>query len=66
MPKLRSISSIVIAPARTGRARRINQAVTKIDHANNGTLCIVMPGARMFKNVVIMLIAPRMDDAPDT
>ena len=56
----------MIAPARTGNDRRISQLVTKIDHENSGTLNSVMPGARMFRNVVIMLIAPRMDDAPDT
>tara|TARA_B100001115_G_C15605293_1_gene290032 strand:- start:26 stop:400 length:375 start_codon:yes stop_codon:yes gene_type:complete len=56
----------VIAPARTGRASKINQAVTKIDHENNGTLNKVIPGARIFKNVVIIFIAPRIDDAPDT
>ena len=54
-----------MAPASTGRARRINHAVTKIDHENSGTLCMVMPGARMFRKVVIMLIAPRIEDAPD-
>ena len=56
---------MVIAPAKTGRASRISQAVTKIDQVNSGILCMVMPGARMFKTVVIMLIAPRIDDAPD-
>ena len=57
---------MVIAPARTGRERRISQLVTKIDHAKSGTLNRVMPGARMFKKVVIMLIAPRIDEAPET
>src|SRR6056300_173602 len=66
VPKLRSVNNMVIAPARTGKDSRINQDVTKIDHENNGTLNNVMPGARMFRNVVIMLIAPKMDDAPDT
>ena len=56
---------MVIAPARTGRERRISQAVTKIDQANNGTLNRVMPGARMFRKVVMMLIAPRIEDAPE-
>ena len=57
---------MVIAPAKTGRDKRINQLVTKIDHANSGTLNRVMPGARMFRNVVIILIAPRIEDAPET
>ena len=41
------------------------KAVTMIDQANSGTLCSVMPGARMFRKVVIMLIAPRIDEAPE-
>ena len=55
-----------MAPARTGSDSRISQEVTKIDQANSGTLCRVMPGARMFRKVVIMLIAPRIDEAPET
>jgi hypothetical protein len=65
VPKLRSVSSIVIAPARTGSDKRISHAVMKIDQANSGTLCMVMPGARMLRKVVIILIAPRIEDAPD-
>ena len=56
---------MVIAPASTGSASRIMKAVTMIDQANSGTLCSVMPGARMFMKVVIMLIAPRIDEAPE-
>ena len=66
VPKFLSVNNIVIAPARTGRASKINQAVTKIDHENNGTLNKVIPGARMLRNVVIILIAPKIDDAPET
>ena len=54
-----------MAPASTGSASRISHAVTKIDHAKSGTLNSVMPGARMLRKVVIMLIAPRMLEAPD-
>ena len=57
---------MVMAPAKTGRASRISQAVMKIAQANSGALCRVMPGARMFRKVVIMLIAPRIDEAPET
>ena len=57
---------MVIAPARTGSASKISQAVTKIDHENKGTLKSVIPGVRMFKKVVIILIAPKIEDAPDT
>ena len=66
VPKFLSVRSIVIAPARTGRASRISHAVTKIDHENRGTLNKVIPGARIFRNVVIIFIAPRIEDAPDT
>ena len=66
VPKLRSISSMVMAPASTGRASRISQAVMKTDQANSGTLNSVMPGARIFRKVVMMLIAPRIEDAPET
>ena len=41
-------------------------AVTKIDQENNGILCKVIPGARIFKIVVIKLIAPKIDEAPAT
>src|SRR5690606_41156616 len=65
VPKLRSVRSMVIAPARTGRASSSMKAVTSIDHAKSGILCSVMPGARMLKMVVMKLIAPSTDDAPD-
>ena len=54
-----------MAPASTGSAKRISQAVTNTDHENSGTLKSVMPGARMLRNVVMMLIAPRIEEAPD-
>ena len=64
VPKLRSVSSIVMAPARTGSDSTSRKAVTSTDQANSGILCSVMPGARMLKMVVMKLIAPRIDDAP--
>ena len=45
---------------------RIIQAVMNTDQANSGTLNRVIPGARMFRKVVMILIAPRMDEAPET
>ena len=65
VPKFRSVKSIVIAPARTGKDNNISQDVTKIDHENSGTLKSVMPGALMFKKVVIMLISHKIDYSPD-
>ena len=54
-----------MAPASTGSDMSSMNAVTSIDQANSGILCIVMPGARMLKMVVMKLIAPRIDEAPD-
>ena len=64
VPKLRSVSSMVIAPASTGSDSRSRNAVTSTDQTNSGILCMVMPGARMLKIVVMKFIAPRIDDAP--
>ena len=64
VPKLRSVSSMVIAPASTGSASSSRKVVTRIDQTNSGILCSVMPGARMLKIVVMKLIAPRIDEAP--
>ena len=50
--------------AKTGKARSKRKAVTRTDHANNGILCIVIPGARIFKIVVIKLIAPKIEEKP--
>lgn len=55
---------MVIAPAKTGSDSSNKIAVTKIDHTNNGILCIEIPGARMLRMVVIKLAAPRIDLAP--
>ena len=64
VPKFLSVSSMVMAPARTGSASSSRKAVTRIDQTNSGILCMVMPGARMLNMVVIKLIAPKIDDAP--
>ena len=66
VPKLRSVNSMVMAPARTGSDSRSKNTVTKIDQTKSGILCKVMPGARMLKMVVMKLIAPRMDEIPAT
>ena len=39
-------------------------AVMKTDQTNNGMLCIVIPGLRIFKIVVMKLAAPKIDEAP--
>ena len=57
-----TLDEIVLNPLawyeRHGITLHLGQAVTKIDQPNSGTLCSVIPGVRMFRKVVIMLIAP--------
>jgi len=62
--KFLSVKSIVIPPARTGRANSNNTAVTKIAQPNNGTLCNTCPGIRMFITVVMKFIAPNKEEIP--
>ncbi len=64
VPKLRSVSSMVMAPASTGSDSKSRNTVTRIDQTNSGILCRVMPGARMLKIVVMKLMAPRIEEAP--
>ena len=66
VPKLRSVSSMVSAPARTGSDRTSRNTVTSTDHTNSGIRCRVMPGARMLKIVVMKLIDPRIELMPAT
>jgi hypothetical protein len=63
--KLRSVSSLVIAPAKTGRDSRSRNAVISTAHTNRGILCLNRPGARLFRIVTIKLIAPLIEDAPE-
>jgi hypothetical protein len=63
--KLRSVSSLVIAPAKTGRDSRSRKAVIRTAHTKRGILCLNIPGARILKIVTMKLIAPIIDDAPD-
>jgi len=55
---------MVIAAARTGSESSSRNAVTSTDHTNSGILCMVMPGARMLKMVVMKLMAPMIEPAP--
>lgn len=64
MFRLRSVSSIVIAAARTGRARRSIIAVISTDQTNKGMLNIGIDAGFMLMHVVIKLIAPRIEEAP--
>ena len=62
--KFRSVRSIVIAPANTGRDSRSKTAVINTDHTNNGIESKDIEADRIFIIVVIKLIAPKMEDAP--
>lgn len=57
---------IVIAPANTGNDNTNKNAVIKTAQTKRGSLCIVIPGARMLKIVVIKLHAPKILEAPAT
>jgi len=63
--KLRSVNNIVIAPAKTGKLKINKIAVTNTAHTNNGILCIVIPGALIFKIVVTKFVAPNKLLIPD-
>ena len=64
VPKWRSVSSIVTAPASTGITAISRYAVMSQVQQNSGIFISVMPGARRFSSVVMMLIDPMIDDAP--
>ena len=62
--RLRSVSSIVIPAAKTGRDRRRSTAVIRTAQTNNGIWYIVTVVGFMLMMVVIKLIAPRIDEIP--
>jgi len=63
--KLRSVSNIVIAPAKTGNEINNRNEVINIDQTYKGNLCIYRPGLLILNTVVIKLIAPKIEAAPD-
>lgn len=62
--KFRSVNNIVIAPAKTGKESRSRIAVINTDHTKSGTVSNFILIGRMFKIVVIKLIAPKIEEAP--
>jgi hypothetical protein len=62
--KLRSVKSIVIPPARTGRESKRRRAVINIAQINKGINSIRSPFDRMLITVVIKFSAPKMDEIP--
>src|ERR1700743_3212910 len=55
---------MVTAPASTGITAINRYAVISHDQQNSGILSRLLPGARMFMMVTMMLIAPMMEEAP--
>jgi hypothetical protein len=62
--KLRSVRSIVIAPARTGSDRRRRTTVITTAHTNKGIRSRRIPCHRILITVVIKFTAPKIDEAP--
>ena len=62
--KLRSVNTIVIAPANTGNDNNNNTAVTTTAQPNKASLCRLIPGLLILNIVVIKFIAPNKDDTP--
>ena len=64
MFKLRSVRSIVIAPAKTGKERSNKTVVINTAHAKRGIRSRNIPNTRKLLNVLMKLIAPRIEDTP--
>jgi hypothetical protein len=62
--KLRSVNSIVIAPAKTGKDNSSKIAVTNTVQTNNGKRLNNIPLHRMLIIVTIKLIAPAIEETP--
>jgi hypothetical protein len=61
---LRSVSSIVIAPASTGNERRSRSVVIVMAQRNSGICSGFIALGRIFLTVVMKLIAPRIEEIP--
>ena len=64
MFKFRSVNSIVIAPASTGKESNNKIAVIKTAQGNKGIRSSNIPKARKFPKVEIKLTAPKIEDTP--
>jgi hypothetical protein len=62
--KFRSVKSIVIAPANTGKDNNNKTAVITTDHTNKGIRSNVIPADRILITVVIKFTAPKIDEIP--
>jgi hypothetical protein len=57
--RLRSVKSIVIAPAKTGNDNNKSKAVIKVAQTKRGCLRNKIPGDHVSSIVVLKLIAPK-------
>lgn len=62
--KFRSVNNIVIAPAKTGKERSSKIAVVSTDHTKSGIWDKFIDAIFIFVDVVMKLIAPKIDDTP--
>lgn len=62
--RFRSVSSIVMPAARTGRERRRRTAVIKTAQTKSGVWYCEIAGGFILIIVVMKLIAPRIDETP--
>jgi hypothetical protein len=62
--KFRSVKSIVIAPARTGRDKSNRIVVIITDQTNKGIRSKVIPFARILIAVVIKFTDPKIEEIP--
>nr|BAP16792.1 cytochrome c oxidase subunit I [Nephotettix virescens] len=60
----RSVSSMVIAPANTGKESNSSMAVIKTDHTNKGVRSMSIPLGRMLITVEMKFTAPKIDEMP--
>jgi len=60
----RSVNNIVIPPARTGSDNTNKNEVIRTDQMNKGMRNKVMPFGLILKIVTIILIEPRIEEAP--
>jgi hypothetical protein len=63
--KLRSVKTIVIAPANTGNDNNNKTAVISTAQPNKANLCNLIPGLLIFRIVVMKFIAPKSELTPD-
>lgn len=62
--KFRSVNSIVIAPAKTGKESKSKIAVILTDQTNNGRRSNCIPRQRILITVVIKFTAPKIEETP--